>query len=48
MRIDCAEDLSFYLELDLNKVPALFFHPDSEGGAESIQHATTIQNAIFS
>ena len=46
MRIDCAEDPSFWLEVDLSKVPALFFHPEAEGGAESVQHAKTISERI--
>jgi hypothetical protein len=39
MRFDCAEELPFYLEVDLSKVPALNAHPQAPGGVAAAKRA---------
>ena len=39
MRFDCAEELAFYLCVDLSKVPALALHPDAPEGQEAQSRA---------
>ena len=39
IRVDCAEDLGFWLEIDLRNVPALNLQPDAPGGKEAIERA---------
>ena len=36
MRFDCADELGFWLEVDLSEVSALHLHPDAEGGRQAI------------
>ena len=40
MRFDCAEELPFYLQIDLSKVPALAYQPGASKGIASIEAAT--------
>jgi hypothetical protein len=39
MRIDCAEDLAFWIEIHFLKIPAFFLQPDAPGGKEAVASA---------
>lgn len=40
LRIDCAEDLSFYLEIDLSKVPAFAAQPSGPDGIAAVERVS--------
>ena len=50
LRFDCAEDPSFYLEMDLQNVPALTASPDGRDGQDAIHrsyaNATALSNQL--
>lgn len=45
VRLDCADDLPFFLEIDLSKVPGLAAQPSGPVGMSAVEHARTLADA---